>query len=745
MKPRIVVALAGNPNSGKTTIFNGLTGARQHVGNYPGVTVERKEGSRRHGHIELQIVDLPGTYSLTAYSAEELIARNFIINEKPDVVVDILDTSNLERNLYLAVQLMELDIPLVLAFNMSDMAKARGYEFDIDKFSQFFGARIVQMVGNKGVGTEELLDAITLTATEAGPNANRKEEGSSAGSFLSNSFNFSNAHNVRIRGPHHRMPVMNYGREIGEEVAKIESLIQTNGSVTGAYDTQWLALKLLENDKELRAQVASSEVNEQVDKSAAHIEKVLGESSETVIAGARYGFISGACQEAVRSTIEIRHMFSDRIDSIVTNRLFGIPVFLGLMYLVFHLTFTLGGPPMGWIEGLFGWLGGAVEGWWPNGSESLLKSLLVDGIIGGVGGVIVFLPNILLLFLAIAVLEDSGYMARTAFIMDRLMHKIGLHGKSFIPMLIGFGCSVPAIMATRMLENRRDRLVTMLVVPLMSCGARLPIYALLIPAFFPQVWHAHMLWIIYMIGIALAILGAKLLRGTILKGESVPFVMELPPYRVPTIKGLLIHMWERGWLYLKKAGTVILGISILLWAMTTFPALPDGEKARFENERRTIQVNFSENNEELAGHLTTIDHAEAGAALQYSIAGRIGHAMEPLLKPMGFDWKIGTALIGAFAAKEVFVAQMGIVYSVGETDEDSETLRDRLKSTYTPLVGLCIMLFCLISAPCMATIAITRRESNSWKWALFQLGGLTALAYVITTIVFQVGRSLGLG
>ena len=378
MKSKLVVALAGNPNSGKTTVFNALTGARQHVGNYPGVTVERIEGSRRYRDMELQFVDLPGTYSLTAYSQEELVARDFIIDEKPDVVVDIVDASNLERNLYLAVQLMELNVPLVLAFNMSDMAKAQGYEFDIDKLSRFFGARIVQTVGNKGIGMKELLDAIVECGTE-------KKKSSAS--------------------------VVKYGKEIEEEVAKIESLIQTSGSVTGKYAARWAAVKLLENDKELRAEIASPEINEQVRKSVTHIEKILGESAETAIAGARYGFISGACQEAVRSTIEIRHTISDRIDSVVTNRILGIPVFLGLMYLVFHLTFTLGDPFMGWIEGFFGWLGGVVQSWWPAGSESLLKSLLVDGIIGGVGGVIVFLPNILLLFLAIAILEDSGYMA----------------------------------------------------------------------------------------------------------------------------------------------------------------------------------------------------------------------------------------------------------------------------------------------------------------------------------------------
>jgi len=735
MKRRIVVALAGNPNSGKTTIFNKLTGARRHVGNYPGVTVERKEGLRRHGDIELQIVDLPGTYSLTAYSEDELAARNFIIDEKPDVVVDILDTSNLERNLYLAVQLMELGVPLVLAFNMSDMARARGYEFDIEKLSRFFGARIVQTVGHKGVGMKELLEAVTLTATEGRPRANRDGERQSTGTPSSE---------ANIREPRRQVPSINYGREIEEEIAKIESLIKTNGSGTGKYDARWLAVKLLENDKELRAKVRSPEVDDQIERSAWHIERMLGERPETAIAGARYGFISGACQETVRSTIEIRHVLSDRIDSVATNRVLGIPLFLGLMYLVFQLTFTLGGPPMEWIEGFFGWLAGTIEGWWPAGSESLLKSLLVDGMIGGVGGVIVFLPNILLLFLAIAVLEDSGYMARAAFIMDRLMHRIGLHGKSFIPMLIGFGCSVPAIMATRTLENRRDRLTTMLVIPLMSCGARLPIYALIIPAFFPQVWHAPMLWLIYLIGILLAVGSAKLLRSTIMRGESVPFVMELPPYRMPTPKGVLIHMWERGWLFLKKAGTIILGVSVLLWAAVTFPGLPDSAKERFNKEQNAVQTaNLAEG--EKSDRLIAIANEQAEASLEQSIAGRIGHTLEPVFAPLGFDWKLVTPVIGAIAAKEVFVAQLGIVYSVGEAGEESESLRSKLRARYPPLTGFCILLFMLVVAPCLATFAITKSESGSWKWALFQFGGLTLLAYVLTVIVFQAGSLLGIG
>ena len=713
MKSKITVALAGNPNSGKTTIFNNLTGARQHVGNYPGVTVEKKEGLCRYEDYDIQIVDLPGTYSLTAYSAEELVARNFIIDEKPDVVVDIIDSSNLERNLYLAVQLMETGAHLVLAFNMSDEARARGYEFDIKRFSQLFNAPVIKTVGHKGEGMDELMEKIVAVASRQAGSPDR----------------FS----------------VNYGDELEKEIAKIESmLVGEHLSLTDRYGARWLAVKLLEKDRDILARIDSAEINEQVERSTVYVEKMVGEAPETSVAGSRYGFISGACQEAVRSTIEIRHTISDRIDSVVTNRVLGIPIFLGLMYLVFSLTFTMGDPPMKWIEGLFKWSSGVVAGWWPEGSESLLRSLLVDGIIGGVGGVIVFLPNILLLFFAIAILEDSGYMARAAFIVDRLMHKIGLHGKSFIPMLIGFGCSVPAIMATRTLENRRDRLVTMLVVPLMSCGARLPIYALIIPAFFPQVWHAPMLWIIYMTGIVLAVLSAKVLRSTIFRGESIPFVMELPPYRMPTFRGVLIHMWQRGWLYLKKAGTIILGISILLWAMTTFPGLPAEDSRRFEKEKQSVQTSMM-SAEERSGRIASIEDAGKEAGLRNSIAGRIGHTLEPVLKPMGFDWKIGTALIGAFAAKEVFVAQMGIVYSVGEADEGSETLREKLKDNYSPLVGFCIMLFCLISAPCMATIAITRRESNSWGWALFQLAGLTIMAWIITVTVFQAGRLLGTG
>ena len=690
---RVTVALAGNPNSGKTTIFNELTGARQHVANYPGVTVECKEGRFRHKGAEVRVVDLPGTYSLTAYSIEELIARNHVLDEKPDVVVDIVDASNLERNLYLAVQFMELGVPLILVFNMSDMAKARGFDIGTKHLSELLGVEIVETIGHKGVGIADLKDAILHVAAEK---------------------------------PHPNPEAITYGGEIEEELLKIVSLIEKEPMLTERLHGRWLAMKLLENDSAVREQVEAQARDAQpifdaVTAAGRRIERDYGDTPDVLIADGRYGFISGACSETVRSTVESRHTMSDRIDGVVTNRVLGIPIFLALMYLVFKLTFTLGDPPMGWIESFFEWLGGAVQGLWPEGAESALQSLLVDGVIAGVGGVLVFLPSIVLLFLAIALLEDSGYMARAAFIMDRLMHKIGLHGKSFIPMLIGFGCTVPAIMATRMLETRRDRLTTMLVVPLMSCGARLPIYALFIPAFFDEKWQAPVLWILYLSGIVMVVLLAKLLRSTIFRGEAAPFVMELPPYRVPTFKGVLIHMWNRSWMFLKKAGTIIVAISIVLWAMMSYPKPPEARLAGLD------------------------DHQVQNIELDYSIAGRVGHAIAPIMRPIGFDWKTSTAMIGAFAAKEVFVAQLGIIHSLGEAGEESEPLRTILKREYNALQAFCIMLFCLLSVPCMVTVATIWRESGSWKWAALQVFGLTAVAYLVTLVVYQVGSALQIG
>ncbi|MGQ9813516.1 MAG: ferrous iron transport protein B [Dissulfurimicrobium sp.] len=700
MESKIVVALAGNPNSGKTTIFNNLTGARQHVGNYPGVTVERKEGISQHKGREIKIIDLPGTYSLTAYSAEEVVARDVIIDERPDVVVDIIDASNLERNLYLAVEIMELDAPLVLVFNMSDIAKTRGYEFDIKKLSQLLDAPIVQTVGHKGSGMEDVLDAIVSMA-----DAKRLERGK----------------------------VVDYGPEIEEEIARIQSLLKGDLELKGLidrYGARWLAIKLLENDKEVHKKVRSPEIIREVRKSAAHIEELTGEHPETAIAGQRYGFISGVCKETVRSTIEIRHTISDRIDAVLTNRVLGIPIFLGLLWLVFQLTFTLGGPPGEWIEEGFKQLSMLAGGILPEG---YFRSLITDGIIAGVGGVLVFVPNIIFLFLAIAVLEDSGYMARAAFIMDRLMHKIGLHGKSFIPMLIGFGCNIPAIMATRTIENERDRIVTILVNPLMSCSARFPVYTLLAGAFFAPHIAGNVIFSIYVLGIVLAIIMAKIFKKYLLPGAAAPFVMELPPYRIPTLKGMVIHTWERVWLYLKKAGTIILAMSIVIWFLSSFPANP-----RLEDEYKTkIEATQGKNEAKL------LENELAEKLLEQSFAGRIGHGVAFFLRPIGLgDWKIGTALFAGFGAKEVVVSTLGTLYSVGGEEENVDDLKTALQKDlfYSPLVAYTLMVFVLTYVPCISAIAVVRRETNSWRWPLFMIGYELALAWVVSFIVYWGGR-----
>lgn len=696
-KKKINVALAGNPNSGKTTIFNMLTGASQHVGNYPGVTVEKVQGRCEYNGCEMQILDLPGTYSLTAYSLEELIARNYLIDEHPDVVVQIVDASNIERNLYLTTQLIEINAPLVLAFNMSDIARQKGLVFDLDHLSKLLETPIVPMVASKGRGKQQLLDAVTQVAAEA----ERK-----------------------------RIHQVTYGEEIEQQLAIIEALVaEREPELARKYTARWLAVKLLEQDKEIVEKVSDKELLAAVDEASSGLRCIFGDEPEIIMADRRYGFISGACQETIKTTVEARHSLSDAIDAVVIHRVLGLPIFLILMYMVFMITFKLGKYPMAWLEYLFGLLSAGIMNVWPAESALWLRSLIIDGVIAGVGGVVVFLPNILLLFLGIAFLEGTGYMARAAFVMDRIMHKMGLHGKSFIPMLIGFGCSIPAIMATRILENRRNRLTTIMVIPLMSCGAKLTIYMLIIPAFFADKvlvragiftvrTQALMLWLIYLIGIVIAVICARLLRNTLFRGETMPFVMDLPPYRMPTARALIIHMWQRAWLYLKKAGTIILAISILLWFATSYPK-PAGDSLQSLSPEQTQK-----------------------ARLEHSVIGRIGKAIAPAIEPLGFDWKIGTALIGATAAKEVFVSQLGIVYAVGDSTADTHTLRSKLRSSYTPLTGFCIMVFCLIYAPCFATLAATRMETNSWRWPIFQFLFLTVIAYILTLAAYQLGRLL---
>ncbi len=684
----LTVALLGNPNVGKTTIFNALTGTYRWVGNYPGVTVEKDVGSFLLGDREVRLVDLPGTYSLTARSEDERVARRFLLDERPDLVIDVVDASNLERNLYLAVQVMELGVPLVLVLNKSDLARRKGLELDLEHLQRLFRVRIVPTVGSDGRGIDELRQAVLeLVARGAQP------------------------------------PVkVTYGREVEAELAALEPAAAAVAAGT-VWPARWLALKLLERDPELaeavRLRPGGAALQESADHAAERVARHFGDRAEIVVADQRYGFISGACQEAVHTTVEARHSMSDRIDEVVTSPVFGVPIFLGMMYLLFKATFTLGAPPMGWIEQGVAWLSATVTGLWPAAWPATLLSLLVDGIIGGVGGVLTFLPNIVFLFVGIALLEDSGYMARGAFIADRFMHRVGLHGRSFIPAMIAFGCTVPAILATRTLESRRDRLTTMLVLPLISCGARFPIYALFTAAFFPAAWRARILMSLYLAGIIMALVLARVLRLTLLRGETSLFVMELPPYRMPTGRAILRHTWERTRQFLRKAATLIVAASAILWVLMNFPRLP-------------------------AESVGAMDPAERQAAeLAHSAAGRIGRAMEPVMAPVGFDWKTTTALIGAFAAKEIFVAQLGIVHALGEEHVGQTQLAAALRRQYSRLQAFCIMLFCLISMPCVATIGATRAESGSWGWALGQLVGLTALAYAVTFVVFQVGTLLG--
>jgi len=696
------IVLAGNPNSGKTSLFNAITGSRQKVGNYPGVTVEKKVGRFVRDGVTYTVLDLPGTYSLTCYSPEERVARKEIMNPPPDVTVVVVDSTNLERNLYLLVQVMEMGANPVLCLNMSDEAGKAGQKLDVDLMSRLLGFPVVETVGHRAVGVDGLKAAV-VRAAESPADPER----------------------------------LVLGERLDRAVGAVRPAVeQAHWSSAFKPNARWLAIKLLEGDLEVVGWV------QQNCEDADAVLKLSRDEAESLatdtgmhpglyIADARYGFASGLLRETriIGMRADARKI-SDKIDEVLCHPSLGIPFFLIAMYLIFWLTFSVGEYPMTWMEAGFDLLGVWFGGLFEAGSSSLLRSLIVDGIIGGVGGVVVFLPNILLLFLGLAFLEDTGYMSRAAFLMDNVLHRFGLHGKSFIPLITGFGCTVPGIMATRTLENERDRLTTMLVLPLMSCGARLPIYMLLIPAFFPVNLHAPMLWFIYIIGIVLAAGLARLLRSTILAGEDAPFVMELPPYRMPTLKGVVMKMWERGWLYVRKAGTVILLISILLWALSSFP-----HRSAYDVDREIE-----------AGRILSAAEAEGARRaedLEHSLAGRIGAFMEPVIAPMGFDWKIGTALLGAFAAKEVFVAQMGIIMSLGETDENSVALSVRLQERYTPLAAFCVMLFLLIAAPCMATVVITRREAGKWKWAALQFGGLTVLAYVLTTAVYQIGSCLG--
>ncbi len=712
-KGTLNVSLVGNPNTGKTTLFNLLTGTQHHVGNYPGVTIDKVIGRCDAGSKYLEIVDLPGTYSLSPYSLEEIVVRKHLLEESPDVLVLVVDASNLRRNLYLALQLLELGMPLVIALNMTDVARQNGIIIDASLLEKLIGIPVVPLIARTGFGQRALLRRIIETA-----------ESSDAG--------------VLRRLSEH--PVVGYGDKLETEISLlVEEIRKSNISYHNA-PRRWLAIKLLESDQGVLAHIDGGHLSDMAAEAIRRVDDELNDIPEAVFAEMRYKWIEDICGKAVLFTSESIASFSDKVDSVLTNRLMGIPIFLGLMYLVFHLTFLLGDPPVKWIEAGFDYLGTVISSFWETGSDSKLRSLLVDGVIGGVGGVIVFLPNIVLIFMAIAILEESGYMARAAFLMDRIMNKFGLHGKSFIPMLLGFGCNVPAIMATRSMEDRTAQRITMLVIPLMSCGARLPIYALIIPAFFPVAWRGLTLLSIYLIGIILAMIAAKILRLTLYKSAPPSFVMELPTYRIPSLKSVSKQMGRQSWYYLQKAGTVILGASILFWFLGQFPGIPDDQAKEFENRRASISLSYGAEEGIRAAQLGQLDQEEAQVALENSVLGKVGRGLEFFLSPCGFDWKVSTALVGAIVAKEIFVAQLGVIYSLGsQGGADDDTLREKLQAAYTPLQAFCIMLFCLIAFPCVATVAVTKRESGSWIFAMFQLFSLTFLAWLLTTAVYQLG------
>jgi ferrous iron transport protein B len=715
MSANITIALAGNPNSGKTTLFNALTGARQHVGNYPGVTVERKEGQYIENGETFRLIDLPGMYSLTAYSLEELVARDFLIQEKPAAIVNIIDAANLERNLYLTVQFMELGMPVCIALNMVDAAKKRGIDIDGRKLSDLMGVPVVPTMARSGKGKTELMQT--------------------AGKLIKEG---------KLQAP----LVISYGEDVDHALEEMEKEISTV-MPDAAYPARWLALKFLENDEQILefCQKENPALFTRLEtiraRVARHTKTTLATCPEAVIADHRYGYIKAIIRQGIiiHNLDQDRLFVSDRIDRVVTNRFAGPLIMIAVIMGLYHFTFTYSELPVGWLESLFGWLGGGADAALPDG---LLKSLIISGVIDGAGGVLGFAPIIMFMFFGIAILEDSGYLARVAFMLDRVFRSFGLHGASVMPFIISGGiaggCAVPGVMATRTLKSPRERLATLLTVPFMNCGAKLPVFALLVGAFFVK-HEARVMLIITLISWSGALLSAKLLRSTIIKGESTPFVMELPPYRLPTFRGLLIHTWERTWQYVKKAGTVILAISIVLWALMTFPRLPETQQQTFEQRREAITAAAPQN---LEDQLKVIDAQETEAALRHSVAGKIGTAMESITHLAGFDWRTNIALVGGFAAKEVVVSTLGTAYSLGEVDpEETGSLSATLAKSpnWNPAVAFALIVFTIFYAPCLVTVVCIAREAGSWKWGAFSIIFNTALAFGLSVLVYQVASA----
>jgi ferrous iron transport protein B len=684
----IIVALIGNPNSGKSTIFNCLTGDSQHVGNYPGITVEKKEGAKHYKGYNISFVDLPGTYSLSAYSDDEIVARDFLFKDKFDIIVDVVNAVNLERHLYLFTQITELGMPVIIVLNMIDVLESEGKTIDTKTMSELLGVPVLTTVASKEIGISSILDC-TVGLFE---NQNLKNQ-------------------IRAR--------TDYGDVIKEEIDKLNSLILKKLKLPN-----WVSIRLLENDPFVLKLVSKLNngniILEQLRKSSDHIKEHFGKSSETEMVDRRYGFANSVVKTVIQKNGKKRIDITGIIDSFVINKYLGVPIFAFVMYLIFKFTFTFSEPVVNVFESFFAWFGCFVTRFLPSGT---VQSLIVDGVIGGIGGVLGFFPLILFMFFAIAFFEDSGYMARAAFVMDRIMSKFGLNGKSFLPLMLSTnGCAVPGILATRTLDSKRDRLITMFVVPFMICGAKLPIFAMIIGAFFSGKYQASLMFSMYILSIAIALSVAKLLSTKILKGESAHFVMELPPYHLPAVKGLLLKMWERSWMYVRKAGTLIVFTSILIWVVFAYPKSPINENLN-KNEQSALHV-------------------------EYSVAGKIGELLEPLFKPIGMDRSKAVALISGFVAKELIVSTFGTIYSIGDNSENTHSLKEKIANSrdWSSLKGITFLIFCLIYSPCIVSVFVFFKEVGSnYKWLVMLIVGNTAFAWIASFIVFQLGTLLKIG
>ena len=721
------IALAGNPNCGKTTVFNGYTGSRQHVGNYPGVTVDRKEGELTFEGQSIILVDLPGTYSLTAYSQEELVARRELALSNIQSVIDIVDSSALERNLLLTVQMLEMGIPLVLACNMMDEAESAGINIDMPRLGNLLGVPVVPMIAKKDEGLEKALSEAIIVG-KAG----------------------------------HRSPLrISYGPDLDTALLELEKIIEKSGLLENIYPSRFVAIKLLENDQDMFHEIRrvnpeiSANLEAICNKASKHIRETFNASPESVITDHRYGYIHSALQDGVITfdPSKDRLAFSDKLDKVLTNSFFGPLIMFFVLYLMYQITFEVGAYPQEWVEAGFGLLGDFFLDVMP---DSLARSLIVDGVIAGVGGVLSFVPLIMIMFALISFMEDSGYMARMAYMMDRIFRFFGLHGASVMPYVISGGiaggCAIPGAMATRTLRSPKEKLATLLTLPYMTCGAKLPIFILLAGAFFPE-HAATVMFCIMLAGWFFALVIAKFLRSTFIKGESTPFVMELPPYRLPTLFSVLLHCWERAWMYIKKAGTVLLAISVIIWASMTFPSLPEEISAPYEQQIAGLEdelnkfVKNSQDYEKLQEQIAGIRDELGETELAYSIAGRLGKWVEPVTRPAGFDWRTDIALIAGIAAKEAVVSTLGTTWALGEQDpDDAEPLADRLAADpgWSQATALALMLFVLLYSPCFVALVVIKQEAGNWGWLAFSVLFNTAVAYVVAVIVYQVARRVWL-